>query len=80
MKEIVKTFIDESSLPVKINFAPYLIIEEEADDDVHYTAINFDYNANISLTRDLLVTDYTSIHTVYNRIMESIYEVSICSF
>ena len=76
LKEIVKTFIDDSSLPVKINFAPYLIIEEEADDDVHYTAINFDYNANISLTRDLLVTDYTSIHTVYNRIMESMYECS----
>ena len=78
LKEIVAKFIDDSVLPFKLNFEPYLIIEEEEnhDGDVTYEAVHFDYNAKLSVTSDLLVTSATSIHKVYNNIIESIYTYS----
>ena len=78
LKEIVANFIDESTLPFKLNFVPYFVIEEtlENDEDVKYTAVHFDHNADISLTKDLLVTDAHSIHTVFNRILEVINDKS----
>ena len=77
LKQIIRDFVNDRALPFKLNFTPYFIYEDSFENgDVAYEEFHFDHRADLSKTKDLLVTSVKSIEPAYEYIMQKIYDES----
>ncbi|WP_458455092.1 hypothetical protein [Methanobrevibacter sp.] len=77
LKQIIRDFVNDKALPFKLNFSPYFIYEDSFENgDVSYEEFHFDHRADLSVTKDLLVTSVKNIDLAYEYIIQKIYDES----